>query len=70
MKASRRDYQEIVRLIRRMEKGTTRRLMWGHGMAQILKKSNTTFDEERFVSACGADDENNVVDFAEKVKPK
>lgn len=56
MKASRRDYQEIVKLIRLMEKGTTRRLMWGHAMARILMKSNIAFDEERFVSACGADD--------------
>lgn len=57
MRASRRDFQEVINLIRRMEKGTTRRLMWGHGMAQIFRKSNVEFDEDRFVDACGADDD-------------
>lgn len=70
MKASRRDFQEIVQIIRRMEKGTTRRLMWGHAMAQVFKRSSISFDEERFVHACGADDGDNVVEFADKHRPK
>lgn len=68
MKASRRDFQEIIKVIRRMEKGTTRRLMWGHALAQVFKRSNMLFDEERFVNACGADDDNNVIDFVDKLK--
>ena len=65
MKATRGDFTRIVSIIRRLEKGTTKRLMWAHAFAEVFKKSNTAFDEKRFVSACGADDE-----LVEQVKNK
>jgi hypothetical protein len=72
MKATRRDYLDIVKVIRRLEKGTTRRLMWAHAFATILKRSNPQFRVQVFVDACGADDSDtsNVVSFAEKVLDK
>ena len=67
MRAGRRDYQEFVKVIRRLEKGTTKRLMWGHAIGRLLAKSNPRFDEQRFAQACGADDEpGNVVSFTEE----
>lgn len=61
MKATRRDFREVVNLIRLMEKGVTRRLMWAHAFAKILKKGNPQFNERLFIDACGADQdpENN-----------
>ena len=38
MRASRRDYQEIVKLVRMMEKSTTRRLMWAHALAKLTQR--------------------------------
>jgi hypothetical protein len=71
MRAGRRDYQELVKVIRRLEKGTTKRLMWGHAIANVLRKSNPRFDEQRFIMACGADDEpGNVVSFSEEFEKK
>jgi hypothetical protein len=67
MRAGRRDYQEFVKVIRRMEKGTTKRLMWGHAIGNILRKSNPKLDVTRFAQACGADDDRgNVVSFSEE----
>jgi hypothetical protein len=67
MRAGRRDYQEFVKVIRRLEKGTTKRLMWGHAIGDILRKSNPRFDATRFAQACGADDDpGNVVSFVEE----
>lgn len=57
MKASRGDFTRIVSIVRRLEKGTTKRLMWAHALAEVFKKSNTAFDEKRFVAACAADDD-------------
>jgi hypothetical protein len=71
MRTSRRDYYEIVKLIRRLEKGTVKRLMWAHAFAKILKRSNAAFNEDRFVQACGADDDpSNVVNFADRMLDK
>lgn len=67
MRASRKDYLRLVRLIRHMEKSTTRRLMWAHALGDILEKSNPKFQKKIFIAACGADDEpTNVVRFAER----
>jgi hypothetical protein len=71
MKASRRDYVEIVKVVRRLEKGVTKRLMWAYALGKVLKGSNPLFDIEMFASACSADDEpGNVVDFAEGARRK
>ena len=56
MRASKQDYEEFVSLVRRLEKGRTKRLMWAIALADILKRSNPLFDKRRFVRAVDIDD--------------
>lgn len=57
MRLSRRDYERLVELVRSMEKGKTKRLMWGIALAELCKYSNPLFDREKFINACGGEDE-------------
>jgi len=57
VRLSRRDYERLVELVRSMEKGKTKRLMWGIALAELCKYSNPLFDREKFINACGGEDE-------------
>ena len=71
MQLTRKDYLDIVRIIRRLEKGTTKRLMWAHAFGDILERSNPRFRKRLFIDACGADDDpGNVVSFVDRVLEK
>jgi len=61
-------YLDIVKIVRRLEKGTTKRLMWAHALGDVFEKNNPRFQKKAFINACGADDEpSNVVDFADRL---
>jgi hypothetical protein len=51
IKMTRRGYYEVVDVIKRLEKSETKRLMWAHAFAEVLKKSNPAFDREKFLRA-------------------
>ena len=57
MRLSRRDYQALVNMVRTIEKGKTKRLMWGIALAEFCKESNPLFDKKRFVMACAKEEE-------------
>jgi hypothetical protein len=48
---TRDDYREIVRIIRKLERGETKRLMWAHAFAGVLKRDNSRFSEKSFLAA-------------------
>lgn len=50
MRATRKDYKEFVELVKRMESGRTKRIMWAIALADVLKKSNPGFDKRKFVA--------------------
>ena len=51
MRASRKDYDALVDLIRHMEKGKTRRIMWAIAISDLLHDSNPLFDRKKFIAA-------------------
>jgi hypothetical protein len=74
MRATRQDFWEFVRIVRSLERGTTRRLMWGIALSKVLKSSNPRFDEKAFIDACAteeAQDMGQVIElFSKKGKRK
>jgi hypothetical protein len=73
MRATKRDYWEIVEVVRRLEKGKTRRLMWAIALSQVFRKSNSEFDAKTFIDACAteeAEDMDKVVQLFNKRRRK
>jgi hypothetical protein len=73
MRATKRDYWEIVEVVRRLEKGKTRRLMWAIALSQVFRKSNSEFDAKTFIDACAteeAEDMDKVVQLFSKRRRK
>lgn len=56
MRLSRRDYKGLVNMVRMLEKGKTKRLMWGIALAELCKDSNPKFDKKKFVDACATEE--------------
>lgn len=71
MRLSRKDYWRVVGLIRHLEKGVTRRLMWAHALGDIFERNNPRFQKKVFIEACSAENHpSNIVDFKERLLEK
>jgi hypothetical protein len=65
MRGTKRDYWKIVEVVRRLEKGKTRRLMWAIALSQVFRKNDPMFEVQAFIDACATDEAENIVKVVE-----
>jgi hypothetical protein len=65
MRGTKRDYWKIVEVVRRLEKGKTRRLMWAIALSQVFRKNDPLFETKAFIDACATDEAEDIVKVVE-----